>query len=130
MISKWWHSGAISENRGRNSRNCKVWVLISSWEFSKIFQMDFWCLHPKHDQGSRMHADADASGNRLKEYANFDPTTVKLRSGWINTFVDCPILWASNLQSQIALSSAKAEYISLFPALRCHIANGAHYSIK
>ena len=34
-------------------------------------------LYPKHDQGFRAHANTDLSGNWLKEYAEFEPTTAK-----------------------------------------------------
>jgi hypothetical protein len=33
-------------------------------------------------------------------------------------YADCPIIWVSHLQTEIALSTAKAEYISLLQALQ------------
>lgn len=75
-------------------------------------------LHPRRNQGFECYADADFSGNWMKEYAQFDPTTAKSRSGWVILYANCPILWASKLQGQVALSTTEAEYISLSTALR------------
>ena len=46
------------------------------------------------------------------------PSTAKSRYGYIITFAGCPILWASRLQTIIALSSTEAEYIALSESLR------------
>jgi hypothetical protein len=43
------------------------------------------------------------------------------RTGYTITFANCPILWLSKLQSEIALSTTEAEYISLSQALRAII---------
>ena len=40
------------------------------------------------------------------------------RSGFIIKYADCPIYWSSKLQTEIALSTAKAEYIALSSSLR------------
>ena len=69
-------------------------------------------LHSNQDQGFRVYADADFAGNWLKEYAKFDLTTAKSRLGWLITYADCPILWASKLQSQVALSITEANFPS------------------
>ena len=47
-----------------------------------------------------------------------DASTAKSRSGYVLTYGDCPIMWTSKLQTQIALSSCEAEYISLSQSLR------------
>ncbi len=47
-----------------------------------------------------------------------DPSTVKSQSGWIIFYAGCPVSWASKLQSQIVLSTTKAEYIAMSQALR------------
>ena len=56
-------------------------------------------LHPKQDQGFRVYADADFADNQLNKYAEFDPTTAKSRLGWVITYANCSILWASDWQS-------------------------------
>ena len=39
-------------------------------------------------------------------------------TGFVITYANCPINWASHLQIEIALSTAKAEYIAMSSALR------------
>ena len=66
----------------------------------------------------KVYADTDFLGNLIKNYAKLDPATARPWSGWIITYANCPIIWASKLQMQIALSATEAEYISLSTALR------------
>ena len=47
-----------------------------------------------------------------------DIKTARSQSGYLITFAACPLLWASKLQTEIALSTTEAEYISLSTALR------------
>jgi hypothetical protein len=47
-----------------------------------------------------------------------DPSTAKSQSGWIIFYAGCPVSWASKLQSQVALSTTEAEYITMSQALR------------
>ncbi|KAI2505066.1 hypothetical protein MHU86_9342 [Fragilaria crotonensis] len=47
-----------------------------------------------------------------------DPTCVKSRTGYVLCLAGCPIIWASKLQSDIALSTMEAEYNALSMALR------------
>ena len=46
------------------------------------------------------------------------PCYAKSRLGWVITYANCPILWASKIQSQVVLSTTEAEYISLSSALQ------------
>jgi len=62
--------------------------------------------------------DADFAGNWNKEEAALDADTARSRSGYVITFAGCPILWASKLQTHIALSTTEAEYMALSAALR------------
>ena len=55
-------------------------------------------FHPKKNEAFKVYADSDFSGDWLKEYAEFDPATAKSRLGWIITYANCPILWASRVQ--------------------------------
>lgn len=63
------------------------------------------------------YCDTDFSGNLNKEFAATDLSTVKSRSGWIVFFAAFPIIWASKLQLQVALSTTKAKYIAMSMAL-------------
>jgi hypothetical protein len=40
------------------------------------------------------------------------------RTGFVITYANCPFYWASCLQAEIALPTAKAEYIAMSSALR------------
>ena len=40
------------------------------------------------------------------------------RTGYVIFFANCPIIWASKLQTEIALSITEAEYIALSQSLR------------
>lgn len=70
------------------------------------------------DESMRVWADADFSGNWNQDEAMHNADTARSRSGFIITFLGCPILWKSQLQTEIALSSTEAEYVSLSQALR------------
>ena len=59
-----------------------------------------------------MFVDANLSGLYTTE-DKMDPFSVKNRTGVLLTFGNAPILWCSNLQSEIALSILEAEYIAL-----------------
>ncbi|KAL7465176.1 hypothetical protein ACHAXS_005512 [Conticribra weissflogii] len=73
---------------------------------------------PNPKRGFDCFCDADFSGNWNKLLAPTDPSTAKSRSGWIIFYAACPIIWASKLQSQVALSTTEAEYIALSTSLR------------
>ncbi len=70
------------------------------------------------DDSFEVWANADFSGNWLKEEAMDDSATARSRSGYYITYLGCPILWKSQLQTEIALSTCEAEYIALSQALR------------
>jgi hypothetical protein len=63
-------------------------------------------------------ADADFCGLWDKHTAIDDPTTAKSRTGYVVKYGGCPIIWASQLQTEIAQSTTEAEYIALSTALR------------
>jgi hypothetical protein len=65
-----------------------------------------------------LNADADYCGLWDKSIAMEDPTTAKSRTGFIVMYAGCPIIWASQLQPEIAQSLTESEYISLSQALR------------
>ncbi len=47
-----------------------------------------------------------------------DPHSVRSRTGYVICLADCPILWKSKLQTEIALSTMEAEYVAL--GTSCH----------
>ncbi len=73
---------------------------------------------PDPSRGFECYCDADFSGNWNILFAPTDPSTAKSRSGWIVFYAACPLIWASKLQSQVALSTTDAEFIAMSMALR------------
>jgi Reverse transcriptase (RNA-dependent DNA polymerase) len=47
-----------------------------------------------------------------------DPICVHSRTGYVMTMGNCPVHWTSKLQTEVTLSTTKAEYIALAQALR------------
>ena len=66
----------------------------------------------------KAYADTDFSGNWIESKDKKDPVTAKSRSGWVINYSGFSILWESKLQTQVALSTMEAEYISLSSCLR------------
>jgi hypothetical protein len=62
--------------------------------------------------------DAFHTGEWKKETAADDIDTAKSRTGFVIMFAGYPLIWSSKLQTEIALSSTKAEYIALSTATR------------
>jgi len=74
-------------------------------------------LNPNSDLGLEVFVDADFAGNwDPKEFTDRD--TARSRHGYIIQFAGCPILWKSQLQNEVALSSTESEYTGLSYALR------------
>jgi len=63
-------------------------------------------------------ADADYCGNWNRSIAMDNIDTARSRTGYLIRFGGCLLLWASRLQTEIALSTTEAEYIALSAALR------------
>ena len=68
-----------------------------------------------------MFVDADFSGNLDPKDGNWDKDTVRSRHGYIITYAGCPIVWKSQLQTEIALSTTESKYTGLSYALRSAI---------
>jgi hypothetical protein len=75
-------------------------------------------MRPDMSRSIEVYADADFCGLFNPETALFDPVTAKSRTGYIITYMGCPILWASKLQGDTALSTTEAEYGACSEALR------------
>ena len=65
--------------------------------------------------------DADFAGNwsfAHQDEAAVNVDTAKSRSGYVIMFANCPLIWASKLQTEVSLSTTEAEYVALSQALR------------
>ena len=74
-------------------------------------------LSPSSDLTIDCYVDSDFAG--LWSYEDDqDPTCVRSRAGFIMFVANCPVIWSSKLQTEIALSTMEAEYIALSIALK------------
>lgn len=76
-----------------------------------------YILHPTDTPTIDCYTDADFAASWTSETLA-DPSSAYSRSGYIITFASCPILWTLKIQTETALLTTKAEYISLSQALR------------
>ena len=74
-------------------------------------------VKPSKDLTLDCYADADFAGLFSSSDPD-DPKSVKSRSGFVITLAKIPVAWGGGLQSETALSTMEAEYISLSKALR------------
>ena len=63
------------------------------------------------------YVDADYCGLFKVENSD-DPTCAKSRTGYIIMVGGCPLTWTSRLQTEVALSTGEAEFVSLSTSLR------------
>jgi hypothetical protein len=74
-------------------------------------------LKPSDDISVDCYVDADFAGLYGQEDPQ-DPISVKSRTGYVLTLANCPLLWASKLQVEVALSTMEAEYVALSQSMR------------
>lgn len=74
-------------------------------------------FEPKKSMGLECYVDADFAGG-WNELNALDADGLYSRTGFVIKYANCPIYWKSKLQTEIALSTAEAEYIALSTALR------------
>ena len=75
-------------------------------------------LTPVKNKSIEVYADADFSGNWNKLNTEHDVSAAKSRTSYLILYAGCPIILKSVLQTQVALSTTEAEYISLSQSLR------------
>ena len=73
-------------------------------------------FQPNKLLGLEFFVNADFAGGWSQADAH-NPENVMSRTGYVIRYAGCPIGWCSKLQSEIALSTAEAEYIALSQAL-------------
>ena len=65
-------------------------------------------------RGLEVFVDASFAGNQDKQDAQTgDRDTARSRHGYIILYYGCPLIWKSQLQTEIALSSTESEYTGL-----------------
>ena len=69
-------------------------------------------LHLYHTKRLEVFVDADFAGN-------WDPSdTARPGHGYVIKYADCPIIWKSQMQREIALSSTESEYTGISYSIR------------
>ena len=63
------------------------------------------------------YADEDFAGMWGHEDPQ-DPICARSRTGFVVTFSNCPLLWVSKLQREMALSTLHSEYVTLSHSVR------------
>jgi hypothetical protein len=74
-------------------------------------------LKPDPTLGLECFVNADWAGSWQDRSSN-DPLSAHSRTGYVIMYAGCPILWASKMQSLIALSTTEAEYVALSTSVR------------
>ena len=69
------------------------------------------------DKSLEVFVDADFAGN-WNINCTHDPSTAKSCTGYVITYAGCPLIWASKMQTEYALSTTESEYYALSTALR------------
>ena len=74
-------------------------------------------FRPNVEQSIDTYVDASFAGEWNREWSE-EPSSVLSRTGYVVFYANCPIIWASKLQTEIALSTTESEYIALSQSLR------------
>jgi len=72
---------------------------------------------PDKNIGLECYVDADFAGG-CSQADSDNAENFLSQTGYVIMYANCPIHWVSRLQTEIALSTAKAKYIALLQALR------------
>ena len=73
-------------------------------------------FHPTTQYKLNGYIDADFMGLHSHEHQD-NPTSAKSRTSYIINFGGCPLIWKSQLQTEVVLSTFHAEYVALSQAL-------------
>ena len=74
-------------------------------------------IRPTTELNIEAFVDADFAGLYGQEPDHL-PEAAKSRTGYVITLGGCPVVWKSQLQSEIALSTTHAEYVALSQCMR------------
>ena len=74
-------------------------------------------MKPGLDHRVDCNVDADFGGLFSVEDKQ-DPVSVKSSTGYVITYCSAPLMWASKMQTKVALSTMEAEYIALSQSMR------------
>jgi hypothetical protein len=75
-------------------------------------------IYSPGDQSFDVYVDASFTGDWDPANAEWDQDTARSRTGYVIMYASCPIIWASKLQSEIALSTTESDYLAISAATR------------
>jgi hypothetical protein len=85
--------------------------------YLKQTKLEGMFISPQDSLRIDCYVDADFAGLLTVEDKQ-DPVSVKSRTGYLILFKGDSLLWASKMQTQIALSTMEVEYIAFSQAMR------------
>ena len=68
-------------------------------------------MNPDPEKGIKCYVDADFEVRLNQEEGN-DPGVVLSIKGYVITYTNCPIIWGSRIQTEIAPSTTEVEHIA------------------
>ena len=74
-------------------------------------------MNPDPEKRIKLYINADVAGV-LNQEESTDPGLVLSRTGYLITYANFQIIWASRIQTKISLITMEAEYIALSQAIR------------
>ena len=74
-------------------------------------------FRPDKDKSIETYVDASFAGDWNISWSD-EPSSVMSRTGYVILYANCPIIWSSKLQTEIALSTTESEYIALSQSMR------------
>jgi hypothetical protein len=75
-------------------------------------------IYSPSNQSFDAYVDASFTGDWDAENKEWDRDTARSRTGYVILYASCPVVWASKLQSEIALSTTESEYLAISTATR------------
>jgi hypothetical protein len=92
-------------------------ALVQIGRYLKVTIDNGLILQPSDKIKLNCYPDADFAGLWNSDDKQ-DPHCVRSHTGYVICLSDCPVLWVSKLQTEIALSTMEAEYVSLSTSCR------------
>eukprot|EP00957_Ditylum_brightwellii_P067611 5132173-Ditylum_brightwellii.AAC.1 len=74
-------------------------------------------MRPDMSRGLELFVDVSFAED-LQQAWSAEPSSVLSRTCLIIKYANCPIVWTSKLQTEVALTTTKAEYIAISHAIR------------
>jgi hypothetical protein len=100
-----------------NTRRSHEIALLRIGQYLRGTATEGLTMTPNSSLGLDCYVDADFAGLWGSDDPQ-DPITAKSRTGYVLCLSQCPILWISKLQTDIALSTMEAEYNALSMAMK------------